>query len=251
MRMAEGGGMRMKQHDGELTCGPGSHPPAGQRDTVRRDCDHPGSPHAHGTRAAYVSDRCGCTRCRAANRAAEEHRTAAIAVGRWDPYADAQPVREHLGHLRQQGLGIERIAQLSNVPKGTVRRLFSYSLDPEAPPHRTRAVTARRLLALPLATENGSPRRLVDADATRARIDALTAAGHSLTALARVIGKPPTSLRRSLSRKSVTAQTATSVESLYENLTKDAARSRQLHPGPPDQSASGRLRRNRRLGRVA
>jgi len=251
MRMAEGGGMRMEQHDGELTCGPRSHPPAGQRDTVRRDCDHPGSPHAHGTRAAYVSDRCGCTRCRAANRAAEEHRTAAIAVGRWDPYADAQPVREHLGHLRQQGLGIERIAQLSNVSKGTVRRLLSYSLDPEAPPHRTRAVTARRLLALPLATENGSPRRLVDADATRARIDALTAAGHSLTALARVIGKPPTSLRRSLYRKSVTAQTATSVESLYENLTKDAARSRQLHPGPPDQSASGRLRRNRRLGRVA
>ena len=251
MRMAEGGGMRMKQHDGELTCGPRSHPPAGQRDTVRRDCDHPGSPHAHGTRAAYVSDRCGCTRCRAANRAAEEHRPAAIAVGRWDPYADAQPVREHLGHLRQQGLGIERIAQLSNVSKGTVRRLLSYSLDPEAPPHRTRAVTARRLLALPLATENGSPRRLVDADATRARIDALTAAGHSLTALARVIGKPTTSLRRSLSRKSVTAQTATFVESLYENLTKDAARSRQLHPGPPDQSASGRLRRNRRLGRVA
>jgi hypothetical protein len=93
-----------------------------------------------------------------------------------------------------------------------------YSLDPEAPPHRTRAATARRLLALPLATENGSPRRLVAADATRERIDALTAAGHSLTELTRVIGKPPTSLRRSLSRRSVTAQTAMSVEALHESL---------------------------------
>ncbi len=212
--------MRMKQHNGELTCGPS--PRASQRDTVRRDCGHPGSPHAHGTRAAYVSDRCGCTRCRAANRAAEEHRTAAIAVGRWDPYTDAQPVREHLERLRQQGLGIERIAQLSNVSTGTVRRLLSYSPDPEAPPHRTRAVTARRLLALPLTTEDGSPRRLVAADATRERIDALTAAGHSLTELARAIGKPQTSLRRSLTRRSVTAQTAMSVEALYTALALEA-----------------------------
>ena len=35
-----------------------------------------------GTRRAYVSDRCGCTRCRAANRATDQRRTAAIAHGR-------------------------------------------------------------------------------------------------------------------------------------------------------------------------
>ena len=182
--------MRMEQHDGELTCGPRSHPRAGQRDTVRRDCDHRGSPHAHGTRAAYVSDRCGCTRCRAA------------------------------------------------------RRLLSYSLDPEAPPDRTRAATARRLLALPLATENGSPRRLVAADATRERIDALTAAGHSLTELARVIGKPPTSLRRSLSRRSVTAQTAVSVEALYESLGQPC-----LRRWPPDFPAQSSTFSNSRSSR--
>ena len=102
-----------------------------------------------------------------------------------------------------------------------------YSLDPEAPPHRTRAATARRLLALPLATENGSPRRLVAADATRERIDALTAAGHSLTELSRLIGKPPTSLRRSLSRRSVTVQTAMSVEALYESLGQPCLRRRR------------------------
>jgi hypothetical protein len=242
--MAEDGGIRMEQHDGELTCGP-SHPRASQRDTVRRDCGHPGSPHAHGTRAAYVSDRCGCTRCRAANRAADEHRTAAIAVGRWDPYAAAQPVREHLEHLRQQGLGIERIAQLSNVSKGTVRRLLSYPLDPEAPPHRTRAVTARRLLALTLATANGSPRRLVAADATRERIDALTAAGHSLTELARRIGKTPESLRRSLSRRSVTVQTAMSVEALYESLGQPCPRRRP----PPDFPAQSSTFSNSRSSR--
>ena len=108
------------------------------------------------------------------------------------------------------------------MSKGTVRRLLSYSPDPEAPPHRTSAVTARRLLALPLTTEDRSPRRLLAADATRERINALTAAGHSLTELARVIGKPPTSLRRSLSRPSVTAQTAMSIEALYNAMALEA-----------------------------
>src|SRR6478736_2120597 len=175
MGITEDGGMRMEHHETE----PVSRLTPGRRDAVRRDCGHPGSPHTHGTRTAYVSDRCGCTRCRAANRAAEEHRIAAIAVGRWDPFANAQPVREHLEQLRQQGFGIERIVKLSNVSKGTVRRLLSYSSDPEAPPHRTRTETARRLLALPLTTVDGSRRRLVAADATRERIDVLTANGHS------------------------------------------------------------------------
>ena len=128
--------MRVEHHERESV----SRLTTGRRDAVRRDCGHPGIPHAHGTRTAYVSDRCGCTRCRAANRAAEEHRTAAIAVGRWSPYADAQPVREHLERLRQEGLGIERIAGLSNVSRGTVRRLLSYSSEPgsAAPPHSRR-----------------------------------------------------------------------------------------------------------------
>src|ERR1700712_587149 len=119
--------MRVEQHEKQSA----SRLTTGRRDTVRRDCGHPGSPHAHGTRTAYVSDRCGCTRCRAANRAAEEHRTAAIAVGRWNPYADAQPVRERLERLRQEGLRIERIARLSNVSRETVRRILSHTSEPD------------------------------------------------------------------------------------------------------------------------
>jgi len=243
--------MRVEHHERESV----SRLTAGRRDAIRRDCGHPGIPHAHGTRTAYVSDRCGCTRCRAANRAAEEHRTAAIAVGRWSPYADAQPVREHLERLRQEGLGIERIAGLSNVSRGTVRRLLSYPSEPGERPHRIRAATAQRLLALPVTAEVGSPRRVVAVGATRARIDALTAAGHSLTELARAIGKPLSSLRRSLSRRAVTAQTAMAVEALYDALTRGGAPSklpggRTTHPvpatepaaGPPARTPIGRLR---------
>ena len=34
---------------------------------VTRDCEHPGHPHRHGTRVAYVIDRCRCEPCTAAN----------------------------------------------------------------------------------------------------------------------------------------------------------------------------------------
>ena len=36
----------------------------------QQDCRHPCAHHVHGTRAAYVKDRCRCTPCRAANTAA-------------------------------------------------------------------------------------------------------------------------------------------------------------------------------------
>jgi len=76
--------------------------------------------------------------------------------------------------------------------------------------------------------------------ATRERIDALTAVGHSLTELARVIGKPPTSL----SRRSVTAQTAISVEALYESLGQPCLRRR-----PPDFPAQSSTFSNSRSSR--
>jgi len=108
--------------DSQNHCDEGSDGAAiASRDKAGRDCRHIGFPHVHGTRAAYVSDRCGCTLCRAANRAAEQHRTTAKRLSRWEPYVDAEPTRVHLLLLRKHGLGIDRIAQLSGIPRG---RLF-------------------------------------------------------------------------------------------------------------------------------
>ena len=136
-----------------------------RRDMIRRDCAHPGTPHVHGTRAAYVSDRCGCTRCRAANRAAEQRRTTAIALGRWAPYVDSQPARDQLLMIRKDGLGVDRMAQLSGVPRSTIKRMLNS--NPAARPKRIRSNTARRLLALQGTAERVSPRRQVDSESTQ------------------------------------------------------------------------------------
>ena len=184
----------------------------------RRDCRHAGAPHSHGTRAAYVSDRCGCTRCRAANRAAEIRRIAAISAGRSAPYTDAAPVWAHLAALRRQGVGIERIANLSGVPVGTIRRLLSHRRSTPTHSRRVRTATAQHLLAVPVTPGSGSPRRLVPARRAHQWIDDLAAAGHTLGELARQLGKTTISLRRSRSRQFITARTEASIAALHASL---------------------------------
>lgn len=184
-------------------------------DRHRRDCPHPGTPHRHGTRVSYVTDRCRCIACRAANRAEERERTAAVRSGCWQPFVDAQPARTHLNVLRQQGVGLDQIVKITQTPKATVRRVLGQSATAA---QRIRAETADRLLAINISAEHVAPRSQVDATETHFRIQSLIEAGHSIPELARAMGKSSVSLRRTLSRRSVTAQTAALVSVLYGRL---------------------------------
>ena len=71
------------------------------RQTVRRRRLHVRARHQHGTRAAYVQDRCGCGPCTAANTAAQRRRSTAIAYGTWTGLLDAAEVRAHVQSLRE------------------------------------------------------------------------------------------------------------------------------------------------------
>ena len=183
-----------------------------------RDCGHPGSPHRHGTRVAYVADGCRCILCRVANRAAERHRTAALRIGCWQPYVDAAPARAHLTLLREHGVGLDQIAKISNTPKSTIRRLLH---EPPESPGRIRTETADRLLAIRLSPDHVAPRSQVDATETCSRIHTLVGAGHPIPELAHALGKTSVSLRRTLNRRLVTAQTAASVSRLYDRMQSE------------------------------
>lgn len=185
----------------------------GVLDRDRRDCLHPEAPHLHGTRAAYVTDRCRCTRCRAANRAAERLRTSAQRDGTWHPFVDAGPAREHLQSLRERGLGLDRLAKLSRTSRSTVSRLLSQSS-----PRRLRGETAERLLTVEPSPELLPDRTQVDAADTHARVQELIAMGYPLPQLARELSRSSVSLRRTLHRRKVTLGTATAVGHLHNRL---------------------------------
>ena len=177
--------------------------------TPVRCCLHVQVRHEHGTRAAYVLDRCRCAPCTAANTAQARRRSTAIAYGTWPGLVDADPVRAHLRELRADGLSLQRIAELSGVGQGTLSALvYRAPAGQPVPPARVRADTQRRLLAVRFDLASVAAGRRIDATGTRRRLQALTALGWSASCLASHTERPVRTLRRIMSAELVTAETA-------------------------------------------
>lgn len=189
---------------------------AGQR--VTRDCTHPRARHVHGTRVAYVKDRCRCTDCTAANTAAGRATYRAQTLGRWRPFVDAAPVHEHIRALRAAGIGVEQIAMLAGISTSHVRELADHGRDGHRGIQRVRPETAQRVLSLRIEARNRASRSHVDAAGTRRRLQALITVGWPHAELAARLGRTTSSLRRSMLSGSVSARTAQDVSALYELL---------------------------------
>jgi hypothetical protein len=183
-----------------------------------RECTHPQARHQHGTRTAYVKDRCRCTDCTAANTAASRTVTRARIYGRWQPYVDAGPVREHIAALRAAGIGVERIAQLAGLSVSHIRELADHGRGGSPGTQRVRPSTATRILAIAIDDAHRAQHSRVDATGTRRRLQALIAIGWPTELLAAQLGRRPNSLCRSMTGESVTARTAHDVATLFEQL---------------------------------
>ncbi len=185
---------------------------------VKRDCTHPRARHVHGTRVAYVKDHCRCTDCTAANTAAGRAVHRAQTFGRWRPFVDAAPVRNHIRALRAAGIGAEQIAILAGISTSHVRELADPGTDGHPGIQRVRPQTARRVLRIRIDQANRAPHSHVGATGTRRRLQALIAVGWPHDELATRLGRSSAGLRRSMLSDSVTAQTAQDVSDLYEQL---------------------------------
>lgn len=190
---------------------------------VRRDCQCKRAQHQHGTRTAYVVDRCRCRSCRDANTAAERERGRQKLYGRYDKLVDASDVRAHLQELMAAGMGWKRVAAVAGVATGTVYPiLYGRHLDdPGHPEHRpprkqiTREVHDK-LMAVELDLAGGA---LVDGTGTARRLQALVALGWSHSRLAVRLGILPTNLGPTIhGTRRATAATERAVRELYAEL---------------------------------
>jgi hypothetical protein len=180
---------------------------------------------AHGTRARYVrgpgpgkGPGCRCADCVAANRAQETKRSRAILYGRWQPYVDAGPVREHLRALAEAGIGHRRVGELAGVSSGSLSKILYGGPGNRPPSKRVRPQTAAAILALRPAPEQLAPSALVDITGTRRRAQALVACGWSQARLARELGLTAANFCAMLRRDQVSAATARAVAGLYDRL---------------------------------
>jgi len=185
-----------------------------------------GGGRPHGSRARYVSGPdaggrpgrgCRCAACTAANRAEARRRARMITYGRWQPYVDAGPAREHLRALSRAGLGRRRVAQLSGLSESALSRIL-HGRRGRPPARRVRPRTAAAILAIAPAADGLAPSAPVDATGTRRRLQALVATGWTQAQLAAQLGMLPGNFGAMMRRAQVTAGTARAVRQLYDRL---------------------------------
>lgn len=172
-----------------LRVGPGNSPACachkvGIIVVVTASCQAPGL-NAPARRAAAI-----------AHRDYARRRARQIAYGRWEPWADARPVRDHVLALRRGGASYQAIGDAAGVSPMTVHYLMNGCRTRNRPvPTRISSVHARRLLAVPPNGISGSFR---DACGSRRRLRALVALGHSPASLAADLGLSTARVRRLL-----------------------------------------------------
>ena len=208
-------------------------------DRTPQPCRHPIARHQHGTRAAYVADKCRCPECCTAQATYEQKRIRAHAYGRWtSTFVDAEPARRHVNTLRASGIGRRRIAELADVSTGALGRLL-YGRAGGPPSPRISTTTAQRLLAVPIpAVTAFAAGALVDALGTRRRIQSLAWIGWSIPQLAARSGVDKQSLHRALRHEQLTAATAVAVRDLYDRLWN-------VTPRPSDRATATAVTRTR------
>lgn len=195
-----------------------------------RDCRHKRARHEHGTRTAYVLDRCKCRPCLDANNTAERARHKAKAFGRYDSgRVDAAPVRAHILYLQRCGLGLKRVAKLAGVSNATLGKIIygdpGKGIKPRARVERhvhDQVLAIRPTLAVLGETVN------INGQGTRRRLQALVAIGYSQSYLGRRLGMTGANFARVITdpprtghkvRKNVRAETARQTILLYHELS--------------------------------
>lgn len=139
----------------------------------------------HGTTKGYAAHQAdGEKTCPACTRAKQDyynHARRQRAYGRWQPWADATPVREHVQRLMANGTSIRRISEAVGVPTARVSYLL-YGRGTKTPPIKVRPEFAAAVLAV-----RDNPARVPTLRVAR-RLAALIALGYTQPWIAQQLG---------------------------------------------------------------
>ena len=123
-----------------------------------------------------------CFACRVASADYQDEVRRNRAYGRWEPFVDAEPAREHVKALMAAGMPYRKIADAVSVAHRRVSTLV-YGRSHQPPPRLIRPEFSAALLAI----ENPRPERVPGLGASR-RIRGLQALGHRPAVLAEALG---------------------------------------------------------------
>lgn len=172
-----------------------------------------------GTFTRYKLGLCKCADCTEAHRVYASNRRRLVAYGRWDPWVDAEPVRQHVKRLQAAGLGRRQIGDLAGMDQSRIWRLEHGNPKKGTPPTKQlRPWTAARILAISPSLDVLGDAALVDATGSHRRIQALVAVGWPQARLARELGVSAANFGTMMRRPRVLASKARAIRDLYEEL---------------------------------
>jgi plasmid maintenance system antidote protein VapI len=173
--------------------------------------------------ARYKLDGCRCYICGYARAVYEERRQRAIAYGTWQPFVEAEPVRQHVRDLQACGLGLRRIAEAAGVDRKRLQALLNGRSERRtAPQAKIRPQIAAAILAVEPSFDLLGDKTVIDASGTRRRLQALVALGWSQAKLAAWLGWTPGNFTSLMKEPRTVVATARKVRALYDELWDQA-----------------------------
>jgi hypothetical protein len=172
----------------------------------------------HGTLSRHKYHKCKCQKCVDNYRAYQRNRHRKQGYGTWQPLVDAEPIRQHLLKLRDQGIAFTRVAEIAGLHPPTVGA-FLYALGPKRP-RKKRATPEIAAKILAVTAETATP-GIVDATGTARRIQALAANGWPMKTLGPHIGVSSPTVSRLTAQERVFRTTAEAVAACYLRLANE------------------------------
>lgn len=173
---------------------------------------------------------CRCTACREKASTHKNTRARMLAYGRWQPFVDAGPAREHVRSLTAAGIGAAQVARLAGVSETAVAALL-YPREGRPPSRRIRPETEAAILAVRPDRARLSDGTKIDAAGSRRRVQALARQGWTIARQGEIAGFP--ALDRIIRQPCVTVATERRIRALYDGLWDQV---------PPEETLSDRVR---------
>jgi hypothetical protein len=175
------------------------------------------TPPHHNNLSCYKHYDCRLPACVARHSAYQRRVNRLRGYGTWQPFVDAEPVRQHLKMLIGYGISFERTARLAGVYPALIAGLL-YPMGDRGLKQRMRADNAARILAVKAVPENIDDLHAIDATGTRRRLQALAAIGFPFTRLGEHLPLHPAQVGRVARSPQVHAGTARAVAKVYDRL---------------------------------
>jgi lambda repressor-like predicted transcriptional regulator len=153
----------------------------------------------------------------AANARWARKRRRLAAYGQWEPFVDAEPVREHVRAIHATGIPYQSISRGAGLSRWALDHVMWGHKD-SGPGGRVRKEIAEALLAYWPTLDDFPDGSRVDACGTRRRLQALMVRGFTYRVIAPRCGLSVDTLERALTIDRVTARVARAVRDAYNVL---------------------------------